>query len=355
MEAACRIDTPRANRPNPLNLAAGFLLSLCCTMLQAADPPAATSAPDAQWLEFPGGPGIGQGKHIVLVSGDEEYRSEEALPQLAKILSKHLGYRCTVLFAIDPETGEINPNRNDNIPGLEALRDADLLILFTRFRNLPDDQMQMLVDYIEAGRPLIGMRTATHAFNIPADRRFAKYGNDYNGADYEGGFGRQVLGEKWVAHHGEHGVQSTRGALAPGAADHPICRGLADSEIWGPTDVYRVTLPLSGDGQAIVLGEVLTGMQPNDPIVDGPQNAPKMPVAWVRTYRGGRVFTTTMGAATDLLAEGTRRMLVNAALWCLGQEDQITPDLDVSLVGEYHPTPFRFDGFIPHRTPVDYR
>src|SRR5205085_9473244 len=106
------------------------------------------------WLTFGGSDGPGNGKHIVLISGDEEYRSEEALPQLAKILSTHHGFKCTVLFAIDTEDGTINPNQSDNIPGLEALQTADLLILFTRFRDLPDEQMRYLVDYIEAGKPV---------------------------------------------------------------------------------------------------------------------------------------------------------------------------------------------------------
>src|SRR5205085_12196582 len=94
------------------------------------------------WLTFGGSDGPGNGKHIVLISGDEEYRSEEALPQLAKILSTHHGFRCTVLFAVDPATGFINPNVNNNIPGLEALKSADLMLIFTRFRNLPADQMK---------------------------------------------------------------------------------------------------------------------------------------------------------------------------------------------------------------------
>ena len=102
------------------------------------------------------------GGKVVLVSGDEEYRSEETLPQLGKILAKRHGFRCTVLFAIDKKTGAINPNQNDNIPGLEALDDADLLVLFTRFRNLPDEQMQHLADYIQSGRPIVATRIATH-------------------------------------------------------------------------------------------------------------------------------------------------------------------------------------------------
>src|SRR5207253_1167366 len=109
------------------------------------------------WVIFDGYNGPGKGKHVVLVSGDEEYRSEEALPQLAKILARHHGFKCTVLFAIDPKDGTINPNQSSNIPGLEALKPADLLVIFTRFRDLPDEQMKHIVDYVESGRPIIGM------------------------------------------------------------------------------------------------------------------------------------------------------------------------------------------------------
>src|SRR5881394_46497 len=106
------------------------------------------AAAPADRLVIQGKNGPGKGKRIVLVSGDEEYRSEQTLPQLARILSERHGFDCTVLFAIDPESGVINPNRSDNIPGLEALDSADLMILFTRFRNLPDSQMKHIVDYV---------------------------------------------------------------------------------------------------------------------------------------------------------------------------------------------------------------
>src|SRR5213082_2313864 len=119
----------------------------------------------AAGVVYEGGEGAGKDKYIVLVSGDEEYRSEEALPQLGKILAKRHGFRCTVLFAIDPADGTINPNVS-NIPGLEALDKADLMVIFTRFRDLPDEQMKYIVSYLEAGKPIVGIRTATHAFNI---------------------------------------------------------------------------------------------------------------------------------------------------------------------------------------------
>src|SRR5438067_373298 len=105
------------------------ILLLLPLSLSAADP----------WVVYEGSDGPGKGKHIVLVSGDEEYRSEEALPQLGKILAKRHGFKCTVLFAIDPNDGTINPNVS-NIPGLQALDSADLMVIFTRFRDLPDEQ-----------------------------------------------------------------------------------------------------------------------------------------------------------------------------------------------------------------------
>lgn len=309
-----------------------------------------------QWVEYAGGQGAGAGKHVVLVSGDEEYRSEQALPQLGKILSVRHGFRCTVLFAIDPATGEINPDVNNNIPGLEALDHADLMVIATRFRNLPDDQMQHVVRFVESGKPIIGLRTATHAFNIPADATYAKYG--WQSKEWDGGFGRQILGETWISHHGKHKEQSTRGIVAPGAQKHPVVRGCDD--IWGPTDVYGVRLPLPGDSQPLILGQVLTGMQPADPPIVGPQNDPLLPVAWIKTYtasngKSGRVLTTTMGAATDLESEGLRRLLVNGVYWCVGLESKIPERANVELVGEYHPTAYGFKGFQRGIRPADHR
>src|SRR4051812_20069257 len=187
-----------------------------------------------QWVDYKGDDGPGRGKRVVLISGDEEYRSEEALPQLGKILAKHHGFKCTVLFAVDPKTGTINPNVNDNIPGLEHLKTADLMVIFTRFRNLPDEQMKYVADYIDAGKSVVGLRTATHAFNNGASKEYAKYAWGAK-KDWEGGFGRHVLGETWVNHHGVHGSQATRGIIAAGAKDHPILRGIQDGDVFGPT------------------------------------------------------------------------------------------------------------------------
>lgn len=299
----------------------------------------------AAGVVFEGKNGPGKGKHVVLVSGDQEYRSEEALPQLARILSTEHGFRCTVLFAIDPKTGLVDPEVTTNIPGLEALDTADAMVLFTRFRDLPDDQMKHIVDYVNAGKPIVAMRTATHAF---APKTYTTW-KQWHWQDPSGGFGRQILGETWVAHHGAHGKQSTRGIFAPGKDKNPLLRGIKSGEIWGPTDVYTVKLPLPAGTNVLLLGQVLTGMDPKDPALEGPKNDPMMPVAWLRTYtlesgKTGTAFTTTMGSSQDLLNEAFRRLMVNSVYWAAGLERKIPKKANVTIVGEYQPSPFKFGG-----------
>ena len=313
---------------------------------------------DDLWIKFDGGEGPGQGKHVVLVSGDEEYRSEEALPQLAKILSKHHGFKTTVLFAIDPANGEINPIKGDNIPGLEALQSADLMIIATRFRHLPDAQMKHIADYVEAGKPVIGLRTATHAFN--GGGTYARYSNGSNAEGWKGGFGKQVLGEQWVNHHGQHGKEGTRGIVVTGQERHPILRGIEPGSVFGPTDVYTVVIDdLAKSSTPLLLGEVTETLESTSKGVVGKKNEPMMPVAWTKLYKSpsgkeARVFCTTMGAATDLEAEGTRRLVINAAYWTLGLEDKIPAKSNVSIVGDFKPTKFGFDGYVKGKKPADY-
>src|SRR5262249_34508978 len=154
-----------------------------------------------------------------------------------------------------------------------------------------------------------------------------------------------VLGETWINHHGKHKIQSTRGIVVPGQEKHPILRGIASGEIWVPTDVYTVRLPLPDGAQPLVLGAVLESMEPTAEAVKGPQNDPMRPVAWTKRYKGGRIFTTTMGSAQDLLNEPFRRFVVNACYWALGLESKMPPKADVRLVGSYEPLPFGFGTF----------
>ncbi len=320
---------------------------------------------DENWISLAGDKGPGAGKHIVFITGDEEYRSEEGMPQIAKILARHHGFRCTVLFSIDPESGCIDPQVNDNIPGLEALEDADLMVLFTRFRNLPDEQMKHIVDYVESGKPVIGLRTATHAFDIPGDREYHRW--SWRNGQWKGGFGLQVMGETWVAHHGGHGWQSSSGIIAPDARNHPILSGIKDGDVWDPSDVYTVNLPLPKGCTPLLMGRVLSGMDPDDGPCEAEKrddgstfdkNNPMMPVAWTnfRKAKNGKkqkIFSTTFGASRSFTREGSRRLMVNACYWCLDLEDQIDAKSKVELVGSYEPTKFGFGKHAKEVRPAD--
>lgn len=307
------------------------------------------------WITFEPGPGPGAGKQVVLLAGDEEYRSEEALPMLARILARRHGFRCSVFFTVDPSTGTIDPNNQTNIFGLDRLKTADMLILFWRFREPPDDQMRHLVDYLNSGKPILGIRTSTHAISYERNKQspFARY--DWRSKQWPGGFGQQVLGDTWISHHGDHGKESTRGILNPQQKDHPVLRGVED--IWGPTDVYGIT-HLPAEATILVRGQVLSGMKPTDPPVEGAKNDPMMPLIWVRDYKGetgktSKAIASTIGAATDLESEGLRRLFVNTVYWAVGLE--VPAKAEVTPVGDYRPTPFGFKGFKQGVKPADHK
>jgi type 1 glutamine amidotransferase len=317
-------------------------------------PLAGLAAAENPWAVLEGKDGPGKGKHVVLIAADDEYRAEELIPALAKILAARHGFKCTVLYSVNKETGEIDPSAMDNIPGLEALKTADMLIMFMRFRELPDDQMKCIIDYIDSGKPVMGLRTTTHAFNYAKhkDSPYAKY--SFNNKEFQGGFGRQILGETWAGHFGSHQKESTRGLIAPGMEKNPIVKGCED--IWGPSDVYTITT-LAGDAKPVIMGQVLTGMDPKDQ----PNDAKKLqPVAWTKTYTGAqgkasRVFNTTMGHNGDFVSEGFRRLLVNAAYWCMGMENNIPAKANVDFVGEYKPNPIGVGKFVKGKKPADLK
>ncbi|MCF7957229.1 MAG: ThuA domain-containing protein [Phycisphaerae bacterium] len=295
----------------------------------------------AAGVVFEGFQGPGVGKHIVFVAGDEEYRGEESMPMMAKILAQRHGFKCTVLFATHKETGLIDPMTVDNIPGLEQLETADLMVMFLRFRELPDSQMKHIIDYTNSGKPIMGLRTSTHAFYYKKNKisPYAKY--SFNNREFKGGYGRQVFGETWIDHYGDHQVESTRGVIAKGMEAHPIVKGVEG--LWGESDVYGLTT-LQGDCVPLVMGVVLQGMKSTD---KPNTKKPPIPVAWTKSYTGekgktARVFTTTMGHSFDFLNEGFRRLLVNGCYWSVGMEVKIPSKANVDFVGEYKPSKIGF-------------
>ena len=313
----------------------------------------------AEILHYKGVPNKpGNGKTIVLVSGDEEYRSEEVVVQLGRILAAHHGFDCTVLFAINPQTGEIDPIVLNNIPGLEALQKADAALFFLRFRDLPDDQMRHIDTYLQSGKPVIGVRTSTHAFRIQSGT-YQHYSYEYNGdkMDWQQGFGRKILGETWIDHHGDHGKEATRGVIVPAQKEHPIVRGCGD--MFGPTDVYRVRLPLPEDSMPLILGAVLEGMKAADKPVENAKNQPMMPIAWLKSYHvekdgqnvTGKAFTSTIGSSEDFASAGVRRMFVNAVYFLTNLE--VPESADVTIVGTFEPLPMGFGKFKKGLKPTD--
>jgi type 1 glutamine amidotransferase len=292
--------------------------------------------------------GAGKGKHIVLVCGEWEYRCEESLPMLAKILARRHGFKCTVVFQMNPKEGTVDPSVRNNIPGMSALKTADMMIVFAMDLTLPDEQMKPFVGFLETGKPVFGIRCTLLSFKYPKDSPYARFdvGN--------GGYARDIFGESWQGHYGDHGKESTRGLRAGLVETHPILRGVND--VWGPTDVYRVT-KLPDDATVLMYGQVLTGMNPTDP-----PNLRKsvMPMAWTREIKRdsgkvSRVVMSTIGAAQDMESEDLRRLYVNSVYWALGLEAGIPQKADVNYVGgEWKASPFGGGTFKKGLTPEDF-
>lgn len=301
----------------------------------------ALAAENEQWLSYAGSEGPGKGKHIVLIAADQEYRSEQSMPMLAKILSTHHGFHCTVLFAVNDQ-GEVDPTmpvypekgkefKQHHIPGLEHLAKADLVIFFPRLLTLPMAERELIVKYVDSGKPIISIRTGNHGFHAPLPYKI-------NGKQVR--WGEDILGGAFQGHHGRWQADSTRGSIVPDQKDHPILTGVSD--IWGNSDVYRTYKEGTGlptNCTALVWGQPLMGRQPDDP--PNPKLEP-LPVAWFKHWqtsegKQARVFQSTMGSGTDFENPGLRRLVINAAYWCMGMESAISAQRSVAIVGTYQP------------------
>ncbi len=307
------------------------LLPAALCLLASALPLAAQET----YLHFPAKDGPGGGKKVVLLAGDEEYRSEEAMPMLGKILSQRHGFDCTVLFSAEAD-GTIKPGGGELLTHPEALDSAEAIVMSLRFRHWNDDAMKRFEAALLRGVPIVALRTSTHAFKFDAGSPWMKY-SFHAKEPWKGGFGRVVLGETWVAHHGRHKVEGARGIIVPGAEGDPLLRGV--SEVFAESDVYTAAPP--ADAKVLMLGEVTTTLDPTSPAVEGTKNEPRQPMVWTREYKNdagkvNRIFTTTMGAASDLDNEGLRRLVVNAVFRGFGLE--VPAKADVALVDPWGPT-----------------
>lgn len=245
-----------------------------------------------------GAGGASQAPLIVFVVGDHEYSSEATMPLLAHELERSYGFRTRVLTAYPDQNAE------RDIPGLEALAEADLAVFYLRWRQLPAEQVAHIDRYLRSGKPVVGFRTSTHAFNYPADHPLARWN----------AFGEFALGAPpgWGNGHTHYGHNSTTQVrVIPEAANDPILTGVA------PTFAVRSWLyhVLPGhpppDARRLLVGRAVN---PNNP------NAVENPVAWTwRNEWGGRVFTTTLGHPEDFAVEPFQRLVVNGIHWALGR------------------------------------
>ncbi len=307
----------------------------------------------ADRVVYKGDEGPGKGRHLVLVASDHEYRAEETIPALARILSVHGGFDCTVVFGVT-EQGEIQAGIS-NLPAIPVLSKADGLVLFARFLALPPEQMKHLDDYVNRGGPVVGLRTSTHAFKYDKNRAndpYVKYDFKYAGKDFKGGFGEQILGQSWVGHYGQNHRQSTRIDLVAEKKNHPILRGV--SKVHVQAGGYNAEA--QPDWNILTMAQPLMSMQP-----DGKNDPQKPPMAseWTREYtakngKKGRVFTSLYGASQDLLNPGYRRLILNGIYWSVGLEEKIKADSKIDFVGPYNPSKFQIRGEVKGVKPEMY-
>lgn len=225
-------------------------------------------------------------KKIAFVIGEPEYSSLQTMPRIGEELAMRYGYQVTVcVTSVVPDEPRFPLSEFSR---LEALADADLMAVYTRFRVLPDRQMETIKAFLDSGRPVVGLRTATHAFHFPADSKWQPW-ND--------GFGRDVFGTPWISHHGHS--SRTDVSVVPTAKKHPILKGV-DNQFRARSWLYDV-LPLSKPCEQLLWGT---------PIV--PEKPPQEnPVAWTTAHNQGRVFFTTLGHPQEFDIPSFRSLLTN--------------------------------------------
>jgi len=272
-------------------------------------------------------------KHIVFVSGEEEYRSEESFPMIAKILERETGAKVSFCFSVD-SAGHIDPNNTRHIAGLEKLKDADLMVMFARFRALPQDELKYITDYVESGKPIIGLRTSTHAFLYQEDS--LKHMNNE--------WPTKVFGQQWITHHGhfEDGNKPLTSVYFANKMIQPILRGVKpfDAYSW----LYHVDggeWKLQGDCNILLQGKSLKS---NHEMEGNLEKFPLTnPVAWTKTYKtssgkSSKVFFTTLGHPYDFKDVSMRKLLLNSIFWALDAENKIPEDgVNAELVDKYEP------------------
>ncbi|MCS7304185.1 MAG: ThuA domain-containing protein [Thermoguttaceae bacterium] len=224
--------------------------------------------------------------YVVLVAYEDEYEAARTLRDFARLLQERYGCRTRLLVG-QPE---------NDLPGLEVLAEADVLVLYVRRKALPVEQMKHIRAYVEAGRPLVALRTSSHAFAL-------RTGSPPTPKQQWPEFDNQVLGGNYHGHTGKQ-YPATEIFVAPEAAKHPILAGIEPTKWQSRGSLYLVS-PIDPKATVLLWGQA------------GPH---KEPVAWTRTYRGGRVFYTSLGHPDDFdHCPQFVRLLVQAVFWAMNR------------------------------------
>ncbi len=229
---------------------------------------------------------------VILTAEDpQNYQAYETMPAFAEMLRREHGYRVKVIF------GEGEPDAF-RFPGLEALEEADLLVVFFRRRALSPEQFGILRDYLGSGKPLVALRTANHAFSLREDpaegyEDWWDFVPDILGCEAQG-WGVVELGTAVTA--------------APGAEDHPLLEGVEPLDWQSEGVLYRVDPLVDEDADVLLMGAM--------------DDVAGEPIAWTRTTaHGGRVFYTSLGYPSDFEQPQFVRLLINGVQWALGEAE----------------------------------
>jgi type 1 glutamine amidotransferase len=212
---------------------------------------------------------------ICLLSASAEYQSDKSLAEFQTYLESHYRINCQRAFGKD---------KTDDLPGLEALETSDLMLVFTRRLNLPEPQLARIKKYIASGRPIIGLRTASHAFQTYLE------------------FDREVLGGGYNGHYGDDPVELH---FVSNQAKHPVLAGVTP---FSSQKLYK-NPTLASDATVLLEGTI---------------PGHREPVAWVREHNGSRVFYTSLGIPEDFAQESFRRLLVNSIFWTTRRDEAAT-------------------------------
>lgn len=304
----------------------------------------------------------GKAKHIVLLAGDEEYRSEEAMPMLAQILADQ-GFKCTVLFSMDEDNKFISTKNQKSLSNPAALDSADAILMSLRFRNWSDKTFDTFSAAFERGIPVSGLRTSTHAFKVPKESAYHKYDWRSSVEAWKGGFGRQVFGETWVSHWGAHAKQGMNTYPIEANKSHPILRGV--DKIFCRSDLYEAK-PLQ-PSTILLEGQITETLERDSKeLTEDKKGAVRQPCAWTREFKHengkiSKIFTTTMGSSEDLTDENLRRLVINSIYY--GLDLEVPEKTKVDYISNYVPTFYGTKDFgkddprrlpVPNMKPVDY-